>query len=245
MNLINLGNKIVNNYLYTIEGGYVLIDTGYEKNYRNFTKKLKKYSIEPNEILYVFLTHAHDDHAGFLNALLRDCERAKVVLSEKALTSLRNGQNNFDGGCSGLLALLFCKLMAIKGRQEHRFPSIRKAYESRLLLIENMDKKLLEQALCGKIMRTPGHTSCSISLLHNDGALFCGDAAMNNFPSIYRIIIWVENKVDFRRSWKKMIEAHPKMIYPAHGQPFLVADIKKFLPKTLKIKSLKLKKNLQ
>lgn len=278
MNLINLGNRIVNNYLYTIEAGYVLIDTGYEKDYAHFKKKLREYSIMPEEIAYVFLTHAHDDHAGFLNQLLGDCKKAKVILSEKGLTALRKGENNFAGGCSGYFALLFCKLMALQGSGEHRFPPINKEYENRFLLIENInkknidfnsreeklskknsdknsieeklnkriidikhiDKKFIEEELNGKILRTSGHTSCSVSLLHKDGALFCGDAAMNNFPSIHRIIIWVENKVDYRHSWQKMILLNPKMIYPGHGKPFPVADIKRFLPWVTRIKSLKI-----
>ena len=65
----NLGDRVVNNYLVSLdEAGYVLIDTGYAENYPVFRKRLEKTGTSLKEIKYIFLTHAHDDHAGFLNA---------------------------------------------------------------------------------------------------------------------------------------------------------------------------------
>lgn len=66
MKIYNLGNRVVNNYLVSLdEDGYVLIDTGYADGFKGFTKKLEETGVTPKEIKYVFLTHAHDDHAGF------------------------------------------------------------------------------------------------------------------------------------------------------------------------------------
>ena len=58
----------------------------------------------------------------------------------------------------------------------------------------------MEKILQGKILFTPGHTADSISLKVKN-VIFCGDAAMNDFPSIKRLIIWIENIVDFEKSW--------------------------------------------
>lgn len=62
----------------------------------------------------------------------------------------------------------------------------------------------------------------------NDNYPFCGDAAMNNFPSIKRTIIWIENPDDYKQSWEKMIALNQKMIYPVHGKPFPTEDLKKY-----------------
>lgn len=38
--MINIGNRIVNTYLYKVEEGYVMIDTGYKNDYK---KRKKSY----------------------------------------------------------------------------------------------------------------------------------------------------------------------------------------------------------
>ena len=193
----NLGGRIVNNWLYRYADGYVLIDTGYENGYKHFCKQLKKKGIAPQDIHYLFLTHAHDDHAGFLNELLAAIPNLTVIADEKALDVLRKGQNPFTGGCTGRLALTFCKLMALFGKGDHLFPPLKKEYENRLILISDENIHDLDKVLGGKIIRTPGHTADSMSLLLNDGTLFCGDAAMNGFPSVNNVTIWAEDMRDF------------------------------------------------
>ena len=80
-----------------------------------------------------------------------------------------------------------------------------------------------------EVIETPGHTAVHISML-KDGILFCGDAAMNGFPSIKRTIIWIEDLEQYKRSWEKMIELNPTLVYPAHGKPFPTSDLKKYQP---------------
>ena len=75
------------------------------------------------------------------------------------------------------------------------------------------------------MLETPGHTADHIALLAED-VLFCGDAAMNGFPSRKRIIIWIEDLEQYRRSWERIIGAKPRILYPGHGKPFQTADLK-------------------
>ena len=232
----NLGGRIVNNWLYRYADGYGLIDTGYENGYKHFCKLLKKKGIAPQDIRYLFLTHAHDDHAGFLNELLTDIPNLTVIADEKALNVLRKGQNPFTGGCTGRLALTFCKFMGLLGKGKHLFPPLEKEYENKLFLISDENIHDLDEVLGGKIIRTPGHTADSMSLLLNDGTLFCGDAAMNGFPSVNNVTIWAKNMQDFACSWEKIIALKPKKIYPGHGKPFLVSALQKNLAKLHKVK---------
>ena len=122
--ICNLGTRVVNNYLISSEAGLILIDTGYAGGFRHFMKMLKKNNIRPEEIKHVFLTHAHDDHAGFLNEVL-ESTNADVILHPKAIDGLRQGQNSFKGGCSSLTAWLFCQVLALLGHGDHRYPSIK------------------------------------------------------------------------------------------------------------------------
>ncbi|MEE3488271.1 MAG: MBL fold metallo-hydrolase [Bulleidia sp.] len=236
--IYNLGNRIVNNYLISIDKGYILIDTGYENGFHAFQRRLAKHGVKPEEIRYIFLTHAHDDHAGFLNDVLRITD-APVVLHSKAIDGLQKGQNSFKGGCSSLLAYLFCRLMGLFGKGEHKYPPIKGEYMKRLITIDSNEFKELHFPC--EIIETPGHTADHISLL-KDGILFCGDAAMNNFPSIRRTIIWIEDLKSFKESWKKIIALDPAKIYPAHGKPFSTADLVRYLPYLDKIKLRPLRK---
>lgn len=241
MNIINLGGRVVNTYIYEIKDGYVMIDTGYEKGYKKFKNKLKKNNIELKDIKYIFLTHAHDDHAGFLNAILNEQPELKLVVSSRAIEGLRRGQNSFKGGCTSRQGLMFCKLLALLGKGDHQFPPIEKALEKRLLMVTHKTKEDLEKKLEAKIIETPGHTVCSLSLLLPNGILFTGDAAMNGFPSKHRITIWAEDKKVYYRTWKKIIGLEPETLYPTHGKPFSIEDIKKYLPKAKEMKAYKLK----
>lgn len=225
--ICNVGNRIMNTYVYRTAAGYIMIDTGYEHSLVSVKRKLKKVGISLSEIRYVFLTHAHDDHAGFLNELLCENKNLNVIISDKAMPALKRGQNSFDGGCSTFLAWLFCKFMALFGKAEHRFPCIEDKFDNRFIEITDVNKKELEEVLEGKILFTPGHTNDSISLKRGN-LIFCGDAAMNGFPSIKRFIIWIENKEQFEKSWDVLLNEDSELIYPAHGNIFSKNDLKKY-----------------
>ena len=227
MVIYNVGNRVMNTYIYPIATGYVMIDTGYEHSLRNVEKKLNKQGITLFEIKYVFLTHAHDDHAGFLNELLSKYSNIRVILSDKAMPTLLKGQNSFIGGCSGLSALIFCKFIELLGKGKHLFPAIEKQYMDRFIEVSSQNLASVETLLQGKILFTPGHTSDSISLKIGN-IIFCGDAAMNDMPSFKRITIWIEDKNVFQNSWNILIAQKVDFIYPAHGKPFHSNDLKKY-----------------
>lgn len=225
--ILNFGNRIVNCWAYQVDNGYVIIDTGYEHNYKTFKKKLKANKIAIDQINYCFLTHAHDDHAGFINQLLSDNQSMKVIMSGKGIDALRKGQNSFVGGCTSKIALAFCNMMKLIGKGQHKFPSIKAENESRLIFITDDNRACFEKELNGKIVETVGHTSDSISLLLNNGYLFCGDAAMNGFPSKHNITIWVEDSAAFLQSWQTIISLQPAKIFSGHGKPFDVQCLKR------------------
>ena len=106
MKILNAGNRIMNTYVYRAPIGLVMIDTGYTNSLKNVEKKLASYGISISEIAYVFLTHAHDDHAGFLNELLTKYSNVKYV-NPASIPVLKKGQNRFDGSFNSLLAFLF------------------------------------------------------------------------------------------------------------------------------------------
>ena len=232
--IFNVGNRIMNTYVYPCADGYIMIDTGYEHSLKDVERKLNQKNIKLSDIQYVFLTHAHDDHAGFLNELLGKNNDMKVITSDKSMPTLKKGQNSFEGGCSTLLAWVFCKFMGSVGKAEHRFPVIEDRYNDRFIEITENNKRELENILQGKILFTPGHTADSISLKVGKD-IFCGDAAMNGFPSVKRLIIWIENIEQFKQSWNVLLNEDIELIYPAHGKPFYKNDLRKYMDEVQKV----------
>ena len=225
MTILNLGTRVVNNYLIPSEAGWILIDTGYAGGFPHFLKMLEKNRIQPKDIQYLFLTHAHDDHAGFLNEVLAVTD-ADVILHPKAIEGLQRGQNSFEGGCSSLLAWLFCQILALFGHGDHRYPPIKEEYLDRLIPLGS--ERFHALGFPYEVLETPGHTADHIALLAGD-VLFCGDAAMNGFPSRRRTTIWIENLQQYKRSWETILEKNPAILYPAHGKPFKTKDLQKYL----------------
>jgi glyoxylase-like metal-dependent hydrolase (beta-lactamase superfamily II) len=58
--------------------------------------------------------------------------------------------------------------------------------------------------------------------------LFCGDGAMNGFPSIKRQSIWIEDPQQYKHSWDRMAELDFELAYPGHGKPFPKGDLAKY-----------------
>lgn len=204
MRIINAGDRVMNTWIYEIPEGYVMVDTGYPGKLESVGKRMKRHGIQWSDIRCLFLTHAHDDHAGFLNELMEKCPHIQVIANPDSLPVLRKGRNPFKGGCSTLKALLFCKCMSLWGKGRHLFPPLSKTFEDRIMWITEGTRKDLETRLGGRILFTPGHTGDSVSLKVGR-AIFPGDAAMNGFPSSHRITIWVEDPAAFGRSWDLLI----------------------------------------
>ena len=225
--MFNAGNRIVNNWIYSIPDGYVLVDTGYENGFARLKKRLSSQNIAIRDIRYIFLTHAHDDHAGFLNEIFAESPDVQVIMSHKAIEVLDSGQNSFVGGCTSRLALFFCYFMKRLGKGAHRFPPLNQEFKKRCILVSDNNREEAEEMLCGSVIYTPGHTADSISLLLDDGRLFCGDAAMNGLPSLHKITIWAEDKETFLQSWQTIVALKPRKIYPGHGKPFDYYELEK------------------
>ncbi len=232
MEIINVGTGTYNTYLIKLKKGYLMIDTGYPEGYKHFLKKIREKKIDLSEITYIFLTHTHDDHAGFLSELLNNSD-AKVILNSEAVIRLKSGKNT-DGKLTSRRAVICFKLLEILRKGEHKFP--RTDRMDRYIVLNDKTRSYLEETLSAVILDLPGHTKDSIGLFFYDGPLFCGDAAMNGFPSVNRISIFIEDKDDYEKSWEVIIRCNPSSVYPGHGKPFTISDLSDHIQQLKKIK---------
>jgi glyoxylase-like metal-dependent hydrolase (beta-lactamase superfamily II) len=161
-----------------------------------------------SNIKYVFLTHHHDDHAGFLNSLLEE-SGAILITHSNSIQPLRNGESENDvipiNRCVKVIFSFF-KLF----HKDFKFPPVN---------------------VSGKILYTPGHTKDSISMILADGSAFVGDAAMNflMWAGTRHRPIFIENINEVFSSWEKIIKNGAKRIYPAHGNQFSSDKLKELI----------------
>ena len=229
MKITKLGNDFVNIWFINHEGTRILVDTGYDTDWELFCQHLTEAGERLEDLDWLFLTHAHDDHAGFVNDLLQNTT-AKAVASDKALEGLRRGQNGPGGGAPDQDGIDLCMKMVKEGRGAHRFPKILPELESRFLWVTDETREEIEGQLGMRVIDVPGHTEDSIALLTPTGEMFVGDAAQNGDYSNDHATIWIGDLEAYVQSWEKILALQANTIYPGHGEPFPAEELRTALP---------------
>lgn len=230
INFMQLTPGKTNCYLLPANEGYLLIDTGYEADYENFLQELAEEGVEISEINYLLLTHHHDDHAGFVNQLLADCE-LQIIAQQAAAELLETGENDKTRGGGIVNRRMYCIFKLGQWLVPNLFGltfdpvSLR----DKDILVSGDSQNVLEEiGIDGEILYTPGHTVDSISVLLADGSIFCGDAAAN-FPGVVGAKYCPPFITDINQlyeSWKTIIDSKAEVVYPAHGNSFAVERLK-------------------
>ena len=218
-----IGSYVLRQYLLETPLGWIALDSGYAGGYPAYRAKLQK--LTPIEqVKFVFLTHAHNDHAGFLVELIKE-SGAALVAHEKSLPRLAAGENAMPEGMgftSGMGAALSTMM------KDKSFPPVVPS-ENAIILKSESEQPFLAQGLPIRVVFLPGHTPESIGLfLEETRELLCGDAAGNIIIAPARQAFLVEDVQAFAQSWDSMIALNPVRIYPSHGNPFAAGDLVKY-----------------
>lgn len=221
-------------YLIQCTEGFLLVDTGYEKDYNRFLYQLKKNNIKKSEIKYLFLTHHHDDHVGFAQKLKEEL-KIPLIVHKKAVQLLKTGDSgNTEKNFPINKRIGFIMSLYMIMHKDFKFPSV---YISDTdIVIEKDDNHLLNKiGINGKILYTPGHSSDSMTIILGSGEAICGDVAMNflGFAGIKHRPIYLTNRQNVYRSWEKILGNGAKTILPSHGNPFSAEKLSYYLKKFL------------
>ncbi len=197
------------------------MEAGSKKMFPRFLRELKSKGIDPGEIRYLFITHHHEDHAGFA-ALLREISNCSIIVHKEAVQPLEQGKCVLASGGIVNWRVVFSGFgfyALSKGVRMH-FPLV-KLGEGDFIVKNDDDELLRSLGVPRKILCTPGHSPDSISLLLDDGTCFCGDAAFNLMPWLGHsyCMLLVSDMESIYRSWRKMIREGAGTIYPSHGNP--------------------------
>lgn len=214
-------------------GRYTLIDTGYDGEYEQFFRKLDRAGLKIEDIGHLFLTHHHDDHAGFAARLVEVCPQITVIARAEAELLLAAGHNNTSNGGT----LLNRRIRALFQLKRRLSPDWDLSYPPLTLrpqdirLTEERNELGSELGFEAQAVYTPGHTSDSQSLLLPNGTLFCGDLAARflNFAGAHYCTLFNEDIEQVYRSWRTVLKLGARKVYPAHGKSFDVDTLRKHI----------------
>ncbi len=198
-----------------------MIDGGSPNRVTQFKRGLTRFSIKPEEIELLIMTHGHWDHIASAKEI-KAITGARIVMHgaekewlEKGLAAMPPGISNW-GHIMGKLITMF-------------LPSVRIPATTVDVTIGDEGLPLDAYKIPGSIIYTPGHSCGSVSVLLETGEAFVGDMAMNGLPMRLGpgLPIFAEDLARLKQSWKLLLDHGVKTIYPAHGEPFSANIIRK------------------
>ncbi len=198
-------------FIYLIVGteGTVLVDTGYPGDIEKVSRSITKAGVRLKEIDLILLTHSHLDHAG--NAFeLRKMTGARIAAQKNAVGALRKG---IDTALNPV---------GVKGRVVGWFLKTLKTDGVRPDIIIEKEMDLEPFGVKGTVIRTPGHTAGSVSVILDNGQAIIGDLLMGGliFKRSPCLPLFALNVDAIPNSLKKVLSLRPKILHASHGGPF-------------------------
>ncbi|WP_456374267.1 MBL fold metallo-hydrolase [Methanocaldococcus sp.] len=188
-----------NSYLIKTKNKNILIDPGIEENFNILMDELKRYGIK--DIDLIINTHCHYDHTS-ANYLVEEYFNCPTVIEDKEVKHLKSGDKVTVSSLFG---------RDLKPPRE-------------IIPLSEIEEELKKYDL--EVIRTPGHTYGSISIIYKD-SLITGDTIFS-----YGVGRWdlpTGNIIELRDSINKLeriaYERNIDKIYPGHGD---VGDIMAF-----------------
>src|SRR5689334_3037673 len=97
-NLYFVGTKIHSSWALTTSEGIILIDTLYDyASDEAIAGGLKKLGLDPNNVKYVIVSHAHGDHVGGAK-MMQDRFHSRLVMAAPDWESIEKSQNQYPKG---------------------------------------------------------------------------------------------------------------------------------------------------
>jgi len=214
----------VNCYLVDVEGGYVLIDTGFPNKQDKLDAELAGAGCgSAKELRLVVLTHGNIDHAGNC-AHLRRTHDVPIAIHRQDAEMVRTGA--MDVGRKRApdrhtVAFRFMTWAAELLSKLKRAGVEFETFEPDVLLEDGQD--LSAYGLNARVVHLPGHSSGSIGILTGDGDLFCGDLLVNVLgPSLH---YYIDDLVRANESVRELGGLGAETVYPGHGKPFSLNEL--------------------
>jgi len=204
-------------FLVKHEGRAFLVDTGKSGYGDKISRAIKSRGVEPEKLKFIFITHAHYDHAGNA-AFLAKRIGAPVIIHQSEARYLQQGSKPLPAGTNP-----FFKLLVSAGKRMGSKFSGFESVSPTVTFTEHLSLKPMF-GIDAQIIHTPGHTLGSSSLLIGKN-LLVGDTAFNIWINmIYPL--FADNEPQLHQTWRRLLKMDVDMIYPAHGKRFSMEKFK-------------------
>lgn len=187
MNIVNVGYDSTNYYVLGQGGTRLLVDVGWPGTLPKLTANLKRKDIALSDIRYLLVTHYHPDHAGLAQEV--KAHGVKLIVLESQVDAIPTLKTHM--------------------KPVNHYADIR--LDDNLNLTFEASRKFLKTLnLEGEIIRTPGHSDDSVTLILDEGYAFTGDLSGPQY-------VTDEARPQAELSWAKLHAHHVKTLYPGHG----------------------------
>jgi hydroxyacylglutathione hydrolase len=198
-----------NCYLLQGKGLAALIDAGPTSGAATIITGLQERGVHPGELGLILITHGHLDHYGAVPRL-REWSAAPVAAHHAAPSFSQDKANALPPAQTlrgSLVRLLYLALAPVLPIQP---------LAADVLFSEG--DSLEEYGLHGQLLSVPGHSPESLALITPDGDAFVGDLLVNyGVPSRP---IYLSDHDAWEKSYRRIRDLRPRMVYPGHGEPF-------------------------
>lgn len=195
VNIVRVQNEPINSCCYIVYSIFytkcIIIDPGSESNEKLY-EQLDNLKLEPK---YIILTHEHFDHCWGVNGIREKYPNVKLICSIESNRAIQSSKGN-------------CSV----------FYDNKRAFEIKPadVIINEKEHVLAYNGFHLKLIRTPGHTEGSISIIVNDN-IFTGDALIPGYKTITKLPNASVEKQIKTELFFKMLEGYT--IYPGHELP--------------------------
>ncbi len=203
----------VNCYLVERNSNFVLIDTGSSNQRKEIDWRLRETGCKTGKLKLIIITHGDFDHTGNA-AYLRQKYEAKIAMHSDDVEMAEKGDMFSNRKRPNILIQKIVPMLFGFGRNERFKPDI---------LIEN-EYELSQHGINAKVISIPGHSKGSIGILMENGELFCGDLFEN--PDVPQLNSIMDDIAAAKESVEILKRYEIKTIYPGHGEPFTLEQLK-------------------
>lgn len=186
----------------------IIVDTGTRKNFDALRNVLNEPVYAEPGITHLVLTHTHYDHCQSAHRL-KEKFNCKIVVSAKAEASIANGYTRLPNG-TNFLSDTIVRMGRRIGKLNYGYDP----FEADILVDGDYHLRIGDVDV--KIIKTPGHSADSISILVDNEIALVGDAMFG----VLKNSIFPPFADDIKmmiRSWGKLLDTTCSTFLPGHG----------------------------